>query len=105
MQPTVVIQDMNLSKIAFNGSVLEIPPRVCLCPPLHSALFTGIMSSIRRFGRYLQFPLTVILFDRVLFYVDDPITLEGILTAPECINKTLLQNGFFANKGLLHARG
>ncbi|XP_013105476.2 probable cytochrome P450 318a1 [Stomoxys calcitrans] len=65
----------------------------------------SIMTSIHNFGKYFQFPLAILLFDRVLLYVDDPVTLEGVLTSPECLNKTFLQNGFFANKGLLHAKG
>lgn len=66
---------------------------------------TGVMSSIQRCHKYFQFPLAIIVFNRILLYVDDPETMESILTAPECLNKTFLQNGFYANKGLLHAKG
>ncbi|KAI8116290.1 putative cytochrome P450 318a1 [Lucilia cuprina] len=62
------------------------------------------MSSIQRCHKYFQFPLAIIVFNRILLYVDDPETMESILTAPECLNKTFLQNGFYANKGLLHAK-
>ncbi|XP_037820610.1 probable cytochrome P450 318a1 [Lucilia sericata] len=64
----------------------------------------SIMSSIQRCHKYFQFPLAIIVFNRILLYVDDPETMESILTAPECLNKTFLQNGFYANKGLLHAK-
>ncbi|KAM7350552.1 cytochrome P450 318a1 isoform 2-T2 [Cochliomyia hominivorax] len=62
------------------------------------------MSTIQRCHKYFQFPLAIIVFNRILLYVDDPETMEIILTAPECLNKTFLQNGFYANKGLLHAK-
>ncbi|XP_073835038.1 cytochrome P450 318a1 isoform X1 [Musca autumnalis] len=64
----------------------------------------NIMLSIHRFGRFLKFPLVVILFDRSLLYIEDPVSIEGVLTSPECLNKSFLHNAFHANKGILHAK-
>ncbi|KAI9590604.1 probable cytochrome P450 318a1 isoform X1 [Glossina fuscipes] len=63
-----------------------------------------IMVAVKRCRKYFKSPVAVIVGTRILLYVDDPGTMEAVLTAPECLNKTFLQNGFFANKGLLHAK-
>ncbi|XP_005189334.1 probable cytochrome P450 318a1 isoform X2 [Musca domestica] len=64
----------------------------------------NIMSSIHRYGRFMEVPLAIVLFDRILLYMDDPVSIEGVLTSPECLNKSFLHNGFYANKGILHAK-
>uniref|UniRef100_A0A1A9W6B7 Cytochrome P450 n=1 Tax=Glossina brevipalpis TaxID=37001 RepID=A0A1A9W6B7_9MUSC len=64
----------------------------------------NVMLAVKRCRKYFKSPVAVIVGTRILLYIDDPDTMEAVLTAPECLNKTFLQNGFFANKGLLHAK-
>lgn len=50
-------------------------------------------------------PLAILIGTRALLYIDDPAGMECVLNAPECLDKTFMQEGFFARRGLLHARG
>ncbi|KAH8286791.1 hypothetical protein KR018_010641 [Drosophila ironensis] len=73
-----------------------------LCINLHP---NSILERVTQLRIYFQRPLAILLGTRVLVYIDDPAGMESILNAPECLDKTFLQDGFFANRGLLHARG
>ncbi|XP_017109377.2 probable cytochrome P450 318a1 [Drosophila bipectinata] len=73
-----------------------------LCINLHP---DSILERVTQLRIYFQRPLGIILGTRVLVYIDDPADMETILNAPECLDKSFLQDGFFANRGLLHAKG
>ncbi|XP_017064972.1 probable cytochrome P450 318a1 [Drosophila eugracilis] len=73
-----------------------------LCINLHP---NSILEKVTQYRVYFQRPIAIILGTRVLVYIDDPAGMECVLNAPECLDKTFLQNGFFARRGLLHARG
>ncbi|XP_017024141.1 probable cytochrome P450 318a1 [Drosophila kikkawai] len=73
-----------------------------LCINLHP---NSILEKVTYFRVFFQRPMAVLLGTRVLVYIDDPAGMECVLNAPECQDKTFLQDGFFVNRGLLHARG
>lgn len=53
----------------------------------------------------LKGPLGVVIGPRGVLYLDDPVSIEKVLNAPQCIDKTFIQDGFFTRKGMLHAKG
>ncbi|XP_030382380.1 probable cytochrome P450 318a1 [Scaptodrosophila lebanonensis] len=65
----------------------------------------SILEKVTRLRTYFQRPLAILIGTRALLYIDDPAGMECILNAPECLDKTFMQEGFFARRGLLHARG
>ncbi|XP_039499177.1 probable cytochrome P450 318a1 [Drosophila santomea] len=73
-----------------------------LCINLHP---NSILEKVSQYRVYFQRPLAVLVGTRVLLYIDDPAGMECVLNAPECLDKTFLQDGFFVRRGLLHARG
>ncbi|XP_002134377.2 probable cytochrome P450 318a1 isoform X1 [Drosophila pseudoobscura] len=73
-----------------------------LCINLHP---NSILERVTQMRKYFQRPLAILVGTRVLVYIDDPAGMESILNAPECLDKTFMQEGFFAKRGLLHARG
>lgn len=64
-----------------------------------------VLKVIKRYRHYFPRPLAILAINRILMYVDDPVTMESVLTAPECLNKSFLHNSFFARHGILHAEG
>lgn len=73
---------------------------------LNSALsLSGILDKVTRLRVLFTRPLAILIGTRALLYIDDPAGMECILNAPECLDKTFMQEGFFARRGLLHARG
>ncbi|KAI8035059.1 hypothetical protein M5D96_012152 [Drosophila gunungcola] len=75
---------------------------ILLCLNLHP---NSILEKVTKYRVYFQRPMAVLVGTRVLVYIDDPAGMECILNAPECLDKTFLQDGFFVRRGLLHARG
>ncbi|XP_017055939.1 probable cytochrome P450 318a1 [Drosophila ficusphila] len=73
-----------------------------LCINLHP---NSILEKVTQYRVYFQRPLAILVGTRVLVYIDDPAGMECVLNAPECQDKTFLQDGFFVRRGLLHARG
>lgn len=73
-----------------------------LCINLHP---NSILEKVSQYRVHFQRPLAVLVGTRVLLYIDDPAGMECVLNAPECLDKTFLQDGFFVRRGLLHARG
>ncbi|KAH8368157.1 hypothetical protein KR084_007798 [Drosophila pseudotakahashii] len=73
-----------------------------LCINLHP---NSILEKVIQYRVYFQRPMAVLVGTRVLVYIDDPAGMECVLNAPECLDKTFLQDGFFVRRGLLHARG
>ncbi|XP_030569595.1 probable cytochrome P450 318a1 [Drosophila novamexicana] len=73
-----------------------------LCINLHP---NSILDKVTRLRVLFQRPLAILIGTRALLYIDDPAGMECILNAPECLDKTFMQEGFFARRGLLHARG
>ncbi|XP_068159152.1 probable cytochrome P450 318a1 isoform X1 [Drosophila tropicalis] len=73
-----------------------------LCINLHP---NSILDRVTQLRVYFKRPLAILIGTRVLVYIDDPAGMECILNAPECLDKTFMQEGFFARRGLLHARG
>lgn len=69
------------------------------------AFIAGILEKVSQYRVHFQRPLAVLVGTRVLLYIDDPAGMECVLNAPECLDKTFLQDGFFVRRGLLHARG
>lgn len=68
-------------------------------------LCVDVLKVIKRYRHYFPRPLAILAINRILMYVDDPVTMESVLTAPECLNKSFLHNSFFARHGILHAEG
>ncbi|KAH8395972.1 hypothetical protein KR222_000373 [Zaprionus bogoriensis] len=73
-----------------------------LCINLHP---NSILDKVTRLRVLFTRPLAILIGTRALLYIDDPAGMECILNAPECLDKTFIQEGFFARRGLLHARG
>ncbi|EDV91642.1 probable cytochrome P450 318a1 [Drosophila grimshawi] len=73
-----------------------------ICINLHP---NSILDKVTRLRVIFQRPLAILIGTRALLYIDDPAGIECILNAPECLDKTFMQDGFFARRGLLHARG
>ncbi|XP_016924299.2 probable cytochrome P450 318a1 [Drosophila suzukii] len=73
-----------------------------LCLNLHP---NSILEKVTQYREYFRRPMAVLVGTRVLLYIDDPAGMECVLNAPECLDKTFLQDGFFVRRGLLHARG
>ncbi|TDG39948.1 hypothetical protein AWZ03_013632 [Drosophila navojoa] len=73
-----------------------------LCINLHP---NSILDKVTRLRVLFQRPLAILIGTRALLYIDDPAGMECVLNAPECLDKTFMQEGFFARRGLLHARG
>ncbi|KAH8290028.1 hypothetical protein KR044_000467 [Drosophila immigrans] len=73
-----------------------------LCINLHP---NSILEKVTRMRVLFSRPLAILIGTRALLYIDDPAGMECILNAAECLDKTFMQEGFFARKGLLHARG
>lgn len=65
----------------------------------------GILDKVTRLRVLFTRPLAILIGTRALLYIDDPAGMECVLNAPECLDKTFMQEGFFARRGLLHARG
>ncbi|XP_034104137.1 probable cytochrome P450 318a1 [Drosophila albomicans] len=73
-----------------------------LCINLHP---NSILDKVTRLRVLFTRPLAILIGTRALLYIDDPAGMECVLNAAECLDKTFMQEGFFARKGLLHARG